>query len=487
MNNLRSNQFAPSSFDWQGHSYDHAQRGQDCAVGGVAGAANHPAQGGGDAAVAPLVPIAKSPAISDRLQESRRQRYALQSQSRDWLKNTKNPKGKPWRVVNCHHVIAGGVGVSLRQSNTTGRARYGNLQTCGSSFTCPVCGAPLSEYRADEIRAAMNLHTAAGGYALMVTFTHGHSANDRLADLIAGEQAALASMTATRAFKLLKQELGWVGAIRAREATYGFTHGWHPHLHDAWFVSAKPTAALMADVEERLFQMWFKACKKAGLPLPNREHGVSVKHAFSPQDYIAKFGHDTKWGTPNELTKANSKRGREERYTPFDLLRGDVPIDPAKARELWREYATATYGTTQISWSRGFKAAMRVAEVSDQQIVGGEVNEESHSLVGMLTPVEWRAVLKAKARAQVLEAVEHGGWSAVQDTLARIQHEHAAAETQYRPARNYTFHPIHTTDQLEPEQSNNGLLRNAVVNSPVPITGHCFVVNADGYWMPLRI
>lgn len=421
MNNLRSNQFAPSSFDWQGHSYDHAQRGQDCAVGGVAGAANHPAQGGGDAAVAPLVPIAKSPAISDRLQESRRQRYALQSQSRDWLKNTKNPKGKPWRVVNCHHVIAGGVGVSLRQSNTTGRARYGNLQTCGSSFTCPVCGAPLSEYRADEIRAAMNLHTAAGGYALMVTFTHGHSANDRLADLIAGEQAALASMTATRAFKLLKQELGWVGAIRAREATYGFTHGWHPHLHDAWFVSAKPTAALMADVEERLFQMWHKACKKAGLPLPNREHGVSVKHAFSPQDYIAKFGHDTKWGTARELTKANSKRGREERYTPFDLLRGDVPIDPAKARELWREYATATYGTTQISWSRGFKAAMRVEEVSDQQIVSGEVNEESHSLVGMLTPVEWRAVLKAKARAQVLEAVERGGWTAVQDTLAKIQ------------------------------------------------------------------
>lgn len=421
MNNLSSNQFAPSSFDWQGHGYEHLAHVQDCGVGGVAGAAVHPAQGGGGAAVPLLVPIAESPAISDRSQESRRQRYALQSQSRDWLKDTKNPKNKPWRVVNCHHAVVGGVGVSLRQSNTTGRARYGNLQTCGSSFTCPVCGAPLSEYRAEEIRAAMNLHTAAGGFALMVTFTHGHSANDRLADLIAGEQQALASMTATRAFKLLKQELGWVGAIRAREATYGFTHGWHPHLHDAWFVGVKPTAALMADVEERLFQMWFKACKKAGLPLPNREHGVSVKHAFSPQDYIAKFGHDTKWGTARELTKANSKRGREERYTPFDLLRGDVPIDPAKARELWREYATATYGTTQISWSRGFKAAMRVAEVSDHQIVSGEVSEESHSVIGMLTTEEWRAVLKAKARAQVLEAVEYGGWTAVQDTLAKIQ------------------------------------------------------------------
>jgi hypothetical protein len=181
--------------------------------------------------------------------------------------------------------------------------------------------------------------------------------------MIKAESKAIQWMTGHRAYKRLHEELCLVGTIRAREITYGEIHAWHPHIHDLWLINADITPELIADIEERVWQLWQKACAKFDLPAPNREHGVNVSIAFSPADYLSKFGRDTKWGTARELTKANSKSGAEGRYTPFDLLRGDVPIDKAKAESLWREYADATYGATQISWSRGLKGAMGIGQV----------------------------------------------------------------------------------------------------------------------------
>lgn len=361
---------------------------------------------------AALPPLGSNCEISGR--ERRRERYALQSQSRNWLKNTTNPKGKPWRVVNCNHAMAGGSGVAVLHSQEHGRARYGNLQTCGSGHVCPVCGARLGEYKGEEIRAGMNLHTEAGGHALMVTLTHSHGQDDSLKSMIKAESKALEWMTGHRAYKRLHDELGLVGTIRAREITYGELHAWHPHIHDLWLITVEITPELIADVEDRVWQLWQKACAKFDLPAPRREYGVDVTIAMSPADYLSKFGRDTKWGTARELTKANSKRGKEGRYTPFDLLRGDVPISRAKAEALWREYADATYGATQISWSRGLKDDMGICQVSDDAIASGTVDENKHVRLGMLTPEQWRAVCKAKMRAQVLDEAETGGWSAVQ-------------------------------------------------------------------------
>lgn len=354
-------------------------------------------------------------------QTARRQRFELQGVARDWLKNTLNPKGKPWRTVNCSWAATSSQGVAVVQNARTGRAQYAGLQRCGSLSLCPICAARISEVRRVEIETAMAVHTAAGGHAIMVTWTHSHSRCDALADLIEGERVAFAVMTAHRRYKAIVAELGVVGVIRAREVTYGEAHAWHPHLHDLWLIAAMPTPQRMAEIREELFALWLQACATAGLPLPNEAHGVSVEHALSAAQYLAKYDRATKWGTGRELSKANSKRGHEGRYTPFDLLRGVGGMPVHRARELWSEYAVAMYGARILTWSRGLKAALCIAVVTDDQLVSTEATEEPHSLTALIDPVDWRRVLRVRARSVVLDVAEVGGSPAVLAFLVQLR------------------------------------------------------------------
>ncbi len=355
-------------------------------------------------------------------QTARRQRFELQGVARDWLKNTLNPKGKPWRTVNCSWAATSSQGVAVVQNARTGRAQYAGLQRCGSLSLCPICAARISEVRRAEIEAAMTVHTAAGGHAIMVTWTHSHSRCDALADLIKGERVALDLMTSYRRYKEIRAELGVVGVIRAREVTYGEAHAWHPHLHDLWLIAALPTPQRMAEIRAELFALWLQACAAAGLPLPNEAHGVSVEHALSAAQYLAKYDRATKWGTGRELSKAGSKLGREGRYTPFDLLRGVGGMPEHRARELWAEYAAAMYGARILTWSRGLKDTLCIAEVKDDEIVSTETTEEPHSLTALIDPANWRRVLRARARTDVLDVAEAGGSSAVHALLVQLRY-----------------------------------------------------------------
>ena len=353
------------------------------------------------------------------LQAARAGRFALLQAAGDFLREALTPTAepKPFRVLRClKNVVPGSGCVAVLAHNETGSARYSQLRRCGSVWTCPMCSAQVSEVRTAEIAAAMTVHTAAGGVALMLTLTHSHRRTDDLKALINGERQALKSMTAHRDFKQIMDELGLIGTIRAREVTYGQANGWHPHTHEVMLIRAVPDALQIRKFESRIFTLWQRACQRAGLPAPSRTHGAHLERAFSPAEYLAKFGHDTKWGSARELTKAHSKRGGQDRYTPFDLLRGILP--ESQARSLFVGYAKAFYGARQITWSRGLKKRMALSEVSDSEIVEG--GDEAHRLVTLIGVDEWRAVVKAKARAKLLDAAETGGAPAVQALLAAL-------------------------------------------------------------------
>lgn len=299
----------------------------------------------------------------------------------------------------------------------TGRAKFGNLQRCGSVWTCPACAAQITEHRRREVAAVMDLHHQAGGAALMVTLTHSHQRADDLAELLRGERAAHAKLSSWRDFKAIAARLGRVGAIRAREMTWGAAHGWHPHTHDLWLVATLPAPDELERTRLELSALWRRACARAGLPLPDDEHGVSIDVAWAPAEYLAKWGADTKWGASRELTKAHSKRGAEGRWTPFDLLR-DTPLPADQAARLWRGYTGATFGARQLTWSRGLRERLDLAEISDEAIVAD--GTETHERIALIDPADWHRVLAAEARARVLEAAEAAGATGVAAVLASL-------------------------------------------------------------------
>ncbi|GGY21255.1 hypothetical protein GCM10007386_57560 [Pseudoduganella dura] len=298
---------------------------------------------------------------------------------------------------------------------------------CGSVWTCPTCAAKISERRKLEIQRATTAFKAAGGALYMLTFTFSHSRHDDLAGLLGRFSKARTYMREQRAFKELKEEMGFVGDMRALEITYGDANGWHPHEHDLWLTTTPLTRVKSRKLVATLFELWVKACAKAGLALPNRKRGVDLKEMDSADEYLAKFGRESTWGTAAELTKQHIKKGKAGRSTSFDLLRMYEAGDK-RAGQLFIQFASAFFGKQQIRWSKGLKAMFGVQEITDEELAKEEA--EDSAIVTEIRGDEWAAVLHQPydVRSAILDVAETGGADAVRLYLDRL----VAVEVQRR-------------------------------------------------------
>jgi hypothetical protein len=350
--------------------------------------------------------------------EARSGRFTLQKVARHVLKGEKTPRNMDWRVVGCTHRRVAAE-VAVLKNKATAKARFGGLRICGSVWTCPVCAAKISEHRRAEIHAATDKHVESGGGIYMLTLTFSHKRADDVAKLVKSLKVALKKLRDHRTYKQCKQYIDYVGLIRALEVTYGDANGWHPHVHELWFTSKKLPRAALRLVQREIFEAWRVACVAAGLGEPNRKQGVTFIEAESAQEYVTKFGREPKWGVGSELAKSHTKRGKLASMTPFDLLRMAGEGD-ARGAALFRTFAMAFYGSRQLFWSRGLKAAFGITDISDEE--AAELEEGEAELVTRITAAQWRAVLRQPydARGLVLELAENGGVDAVVEFVATL-------------------------------------------------------------------
>ena len=356
----------------------------------------------------PLGTNAKLRATFENPMARRVERFALQSVARDILPDS--------RTAKCLRIRAHDKDVQVWKSKNHKTASYGGLQTCGSVWTCPVCGAKVVERRRGEIQQAMAMHRACGGEVHLLTLTVPHTRFDVLETLLERQGKALQGFLRDRKVKEVFKEMGYIGQIRGYETTHGrkgTNNGWHPHFHFLQFVMVKGDAAQLMDWRTRLYLRWDVYCQKAGLGSPSFQHGLDLRDGSFANNYVAK------WGLEDEMTKGHIKKGKAGGETPFDLLRAVLSDKNDKqAAALFAEFAKAFKGKRQLSWSNGLKAKFNLAEKNDEELAA-EL-EDSAELLGLISPDEWRDVLKVKARATVLELAAAAGWPAVKKFLAFI-------------------------------------------------------------------
>lgn len=342
----------------------------------------------------------------------RLERFALQSVARSIL-----PKA---RTAKCLRVpFARSVGVFHSQAQES--AHYGGLVTCASVWACPICAAKISERRRRELQHAMALCEAQGGSVALLTLTHGHSLGDRLGDLLAAEQKALHAFFSFRAGKRLMSAVGRVGHVRAWEITHGRlrdrNNGWHPHFHILLFLETKHGD--LSGAEEWGYAIWLNACQLAGLPLPDRRHGITIQDGANAAAYVAKFGQEApkSWGLDAEMTKGHIKRARDGE-TPWDFLRSCLLQDDPQARRLFREYAECFKGKRQLVWSRGLRELLGLEDLSDEDLASRQ--EEDAYLLANLSLEQWRIIRASDRRGEVLEVARHGDPQALNRYLDAI-------------------------------------------------------------------
>ena len=272
------------------------------------------------------------------------------------------------------------------------RAHYGNLQRCGSVWTCPICAAQITEGRREEVKLGFKNWRDAGGYVVMATFTNRHHVGDDLKELLDGQKKALTKFWEKTKIKKGLKDLGYVGRLVATEVTHG-RNGWHPHYHMIMFFDAPVNSALLQNM---LGLEWQDACKKSRMKIPTLENGVQVQNGDKAAQYVSK------WGLEEEITKGHIKKGRDNSLTPFDLLR--LSEDDDQCVKLFRQYADAFKGKRQLVWSKGLKDLLGLVEVTDEQLA--LETEKDSVLLDEIALQVWELVYKAKKECELLHAYE---------------------------------------------------------------------------------
>lgn len=318
--------------------------------------------------------------------------------------------GKRHRIAACHsNPVKNATSVDVwAKQGVVLPGHFQGLQTCSLSWLCAVCAPKIAERRSSEIEDAMRLCKDQGGQVLMPTFTAPHQRTDALVETLDRIKKALRSMGQSRRYRQLQDRLNVAGRITSTEITHGEANGWHPHFHELWFF--EHAGVDLVKLEGDLFQMWHAACLKFGLGAPSRKHGVVVQDGSRAAQYVSKMGNK-EWTLADEISKASSKGGRKGSRSAWELL--DCMIDPEaspqhqkRAEGLFREYAEATKGRRQLSWSPGLKKRYAIAEMNDEELCAQE--EEDAILIAQIPLDAWRAIRRQKMQVHILNAVQFG-------------------------------------------------------------------------------
>jgi hypothetical protein len=357
------------------------------------------------------------------------ERWQLQTMSRKLLPDE--------AVATCLRNVIDGVScVSVVHVPATQSAHYAGLQTCGSVWVCPVCGAKITERRKKEIEDGMAYARSMGLRVVMLTYTFKHAHGDILIDMLDAMTRAFASYRSGRPYSRLKRAFGVEGYIRALEVTYGDANGWHPHVHELVFLNPGVDIKGFGDEARRL---WENAAARHGLSM--NEHGFDIEDCDDKiAAYIAKFGQEPSektqqayqigWNEASELAKWHIKKGKaatlgqDEHVTPFGLLRYAAGGD-TRAGWLFQEYARCFKGRHQLQWSRGLKEKFGLVEKTDEELAAEEDELGGEVLIQVSRP-DWAIVVANDARYELLQVAKTGDIEQIAVFLAELGVERAS-------------------------------------------------------------
>ena len=283
-------------------------------------------------------------------------------------------------------------GAAIWRSASRATASVRNVMRCGSVWECAPCSFKVSAGRAAEVLSAIDGCQAVGGSVLLVTLTFPHRRTDDASDLVARLSDAWERVVKHRRWRSALDAAGVHGTVRALEITWGQANGWHPHLHVLVFADR---LVVPESLRAPIFDLWRAACVAAGLPAPSERYGVDVRGGERAAGYVAK------WGLHTEVALSALKKGRGDRYTPWELLAQLDHTGHVVWRNRWRAYLAAVHRSKQLVWSRGLKARYGVGEVSDDEHAanGGDADEV---LWRSIPPKLWSAIYRAKLIGQFL-------------------------------------------------------------------------------------
>jgi hypothetical protein len=204
------------------------------------------------------------------------------------------------------------------------------------------------------------------------------------------------------------ERLGYLGAIRAVEITYG-RNGWHPHCHAVLLFDRPLTPAEVLDLRTWLYGRWGGICEAQGFGSITKANGVDVRPVERNElgEYLTKV--EGGWGAGLELARSDLKAGRRSGSRgAVSILRDFVETGETRLLGLWREYEAATLGKRAIVWSPGLRRRLLGDEdgQTDEEVAASEGVDAEVLLRVLVGASAWKGHLQRGTTGQVLKRIE---------------------------------------------------------------------------------
>ncbi len=347
--------------------------------------------------------VSSASTISDN-NKTRIKRYKLLAEAQKILikNNICNPRnGNPHRTRFCHArrtYLAENITIKLNHSLISSEASIGNVQTCGSVWSCPICATRIAVKKGKLVQKALIYAKENNQMPIMVALTASHSLHTPLKEFKKKFKAAWKMFSSHRQWRKFKKCYGLKHWIANREITYG-KHGWHYHMHLLLFMDAIKLkyADESIKLEETLTELWLACLSHNGLSGLG-EYALKITAGKNVgETYLTKVGltEDAKTGNLQyELTGASNKKSG---YTIWDILR-HASYGDNTSETLYIEFVSAMFGDSFLSFSKGFLPLLE-----DIQLPAEDENSDKKTDWLFISPYWWRIVYQSYAIADLLE------------------------------------------------------------------------------------
>lgn len=351
-------------------------------------------------------------------------RYKNQRVSQLIHYKNRQPDSKPERVENCHRLKSKrSHSVSLRKKEDAKKAHFGDLQTCGSVWSCQVCASIISERRCQQTQESCDLWRKRDyeNTVAMITWTTPHNIWQPLSEVLQIQDRAMRIMKKQpqkrvpyQVYSSIMAEMCSVGAYTGREITFGFLNGWHPHRHDLHYM-IRANNSQLRKWRHALAVAWAIAFLKAGGTIKDMQsflyRSVRIDQINDDDGFtrISKYittVEGESWTLAQEATKGIVKTGKNGNITPFGMLesiRHGSPHSRLYSAKFW-EYSQTMKGKKQFFPTPGLSKLLGVENKTDSELMK-ESKTGNH--YAFLTDQQWQEINSLDIKGEVLAITEH--------------------------------------------------------------------------------
>ena len=203
------------------------------------------------------------------------------------------------RLRRCGRVAKGPFAILTIDGNN--KAGTSNVETCGRALVCAHCGKQSREERRQLLHAMIKSARSQKIGVYFATLTVRHYQRHTLEQSLSVVREAMHQITGTQRYRKYAKLHG-LGFVSVVEFTWSRKHGFHPHLHMAFFQGVSPVAkgeggqwlkkgsnpATWFATEEREFVDWFRArwlalIGESDLPDADERYAFDWRPAFGTE------------------------------------------------------------------------------------------------------------------------------------------------------------------------------------------------------------